>query len=382
MDEAFRDIKEKLLNGKYKNEEHVRFSLVGRLLHLLGWDVWNPAEVNTEFPPVPNEDRTKVDIALFTTNHSPSVFIEVKAVGKLIPNLTTVERQVRDYNRNNNAMFSVITDGRVWRFYYSLTSGEFHQKCYEECDLIEDDLERLKQTFSLFLKKENIINGSSEEEARKYLQRTNIQKAVQDYLPEAKRLIQSPPFSSLPQEISKLVEQNTGFDISESEIANLLSQMPEPIASLQSPHELPPQVVSAVTIQSTQRTTSNTPTSLLDPYNPGDLRFTRVEGSINGIKGRKWKDLIHIGIRLAIEQGHEVRMLNTQLQANVKEGIDNSNGYCPVQSLNVSVQGIQATGAAKTLVQLAKLLECPLELNISWHKGLHEGEQGIISLGP
>ena len=158
--------------------------------------------------------------------------------------------------------------------------------------------------------------------------------------------------------------------------------MPEPIASLRSPHELSPQVVSAVPIQSTQRTTSNTPTSLLDPYNPGDLRFTRVEGSINGIKGRKWKDLIHIGIRLAIEQGHEVRMLNTQLQANVKEGIDNSNGYCPVQDLNVSVQGIQATGAAKTLVQLAKLLECPLELNISWHKGLHEGEQGIISLGP
>lgn len=119
MDEVLRDIIEKLRHGDYQNEEHVRFSLVGRLLFELGWDVWNPTEVNTEFAAVPAEDRTRVDVALFAKSYSPSVYVEVKAVGKIGQDLSEVERQVRDYNRNNTALFSAITDGRTWRFYYS-----------------------------------------------------------------------------------------------------------------------------------------------------------------------------------------------------------------------------------------------------------------------
>ena len=46
MDEVLKDIIEKLRHEDYQNEEHVRFSLVGRLLKELGWDVWNPKEVN------------------------------------------------------------------------------------------------------------------------------------------------------------------------------------------------------------------------------------------------------------------------------------------------------------------------------------------------
>jgi len=114
MLEIVTDIREKLQHGEYQNEEHIRLSLVCRLLSELGWNIWNPREVNSEFPAIPMEDKTKVDIALFAKEFSPSVLVEVKAVGRITPSLTEVERQVRDYNRNNTALFSVITDVRSW----------------------------------------------------------------------------------------------------------------------------------------------------------------------------------------------------------------------------------------------------------------------------
>jgi hypothetical protein len=123
MREILLDIRDKLNNRAYSNEEHVRLSLVSRILLELGWDLWNPREVNAEFRVLPQEDRSRVDLALFLTPQSPSVFIEVKQVGGLTGNIEETERQLRDYNRNNTALFSIATDGRKWRFYYSQTGG-------------------------------------------------------------------------------------------------------------------------------------------------------------------------------------------------------------------------------------------------------------------
>ena len=54
----------------------------------------------------------------------------VEYVGKIDSDLLRIEQQLRDYNRNNTAQFSIITDGRKWRFYYSQTGGEFSHKCF------------------------------------------------------------------------------------------------------------------------------------------------------------------------------------------------------------------------------------------------------------
>jgi len=75
------DIRRRLRDNQYENEEHVRLSLVARVLQEYGWDIWDPREVNTKFRPAPQEDRTKVDIALFAPVFTPLVFIEAKPVG-------------------------------------------------------------------------------------------------------------------------------------------------------------------------------------------------------------------------------------------------------------------------------------------------------------
>lgn len=373
MRDLLTDIQEKLQDGKYKNEEHVRLALVCRLLHKLGWNIWDPEEVNTEFPTIPSEDRTKVDIALFANKTSPSIFIEAKAVGKVEPNLSDIERQVRDYNRNNTALFSVITDGRVWRFYYSQTGGEFHHKCFKKCDLLEGDLEDIEQTFSLFLRKENILNGRAEEQARKYLQLTKMQRVARDCLPHARRLVQSPPYLTVPQALVNLMKEK-GFPISEEEARKLLKRLE------QTPEPSPPPRPE----DDPNRSQHKKPIVELDPDNPGDLTHAKVEeGTICGERGRNWNDLVRIGIRLAVQKGYDAHFLDSCLPANIKEGIHTTEGYTPIEDLDLSVQGMQANKAVKTLCLLAKKLNCHLELTVSWYgKSPRAGKRGIIRWPP
>lgn len=217
MNEILSDIKYKLTKNYFQNEEHVRISLVLRILFELGWDIWNPKEVNSEFKTVPNEDTSRVDIALFLSEYSPpSIFIEIKSVGKIVTDLFRIEQQLRDYNRNNTAQFSIITDGQEWRFYYSQTGGEFSQKCFKVIDIIQNDLSDVINSLTLFLSKDEILLGNSKKEAERLLKLNQKQRALEDALPRAKRMISEYPFPSLPHALVGIALK-LGFTISEEE---------------------------------------------------------------------------------------------------------------------------------------------------------------------
>lgn len=217
MNEILSDIRNKLTNNYFQNEEHVRISLVLRILFKLGWDIWNPKEVNSEFKAVPSEDVSRVDIALFSNEYSPPlIFIEIKSVGKIDTDLFRIEQQLRDYNRNNTAQFSIITDGKEWRFYYSQTGGEFSQKCFKVIDIIQNNLSDVINSLTLFLSKNEILSGNSKKEAERLLKLNQKQRALEDALPRAKRMISEYPFPSLPQALAKIASK-LGFTISEEE---------------------------------------------------------------------------------------------------------------------------------------------------------------------
>lgn len=156
MKSILEDIREKLSRGNYLNEEHVRLCIVSRLLQALDWNIWDPCEVNAEFVPNPDEDRTRIDFALF---HSldPDVFIEIKPVAKLETGLSGAEKQLRDYNRNNTATFSVITDGNIWRLYYSQSGGQFSDKCFKTINVSQDNLDDVELYFATFYQKKQFV---------------------------------------------------------------------------------------------------------------------------------------------------------------------------------------------------------------------------------
>jgi hypothetical protein len=206
MLDTLTDIRQRLHNKDYHNEEHVRLALVARIVQQLGWDIWNPREVYAEFKATRKEDHTRVDLALFTHDfEATTIFIECKGVGGFAKDLAAVEKQSRDYNRDHTALFTLITDGRHWRFYYSFTSGEFKDTLFCKFDLLTDDLEEVAAYFDTFLHRDNIGNHSARHKAEAYLTLGKKERAMQDVLPDAQKLVSQPPFPSLPQAMVQLL---------------------------------------------------------------------------------------------------------------------------------------------------------------------------------
>jgi hypothetical protein len=206
MHEILLDIQQRLRRKEYKNEEHVRLSLVARVVQELGWDIWNPTEVFTEFKATKKEDHTRVDVALFTRDfEDTAIFIECKGVGAFATDLAAVERQLRDYNRDHTALFTIITDGRHWRFYFSFTSGEFKDKLFCKFDLQQDGLEEVAGYLDTFLRRDNITNHSARQKAEAYLMLGKKERAMQDVLPDAQKIVSQPPFPSLPEAMVQLL---------------------------------------------------------------------------------------------------------------------------------------------------------------------------------
>jgi len=300
------DIQAKLREVAYQNEEHVRLSLVARVLQALGWDVWDPRQVNAEFAPVRSEDNTKVDFALFSTSRVPSVFIEVKAVGK-ISDLKQIERQLRDYNKNITAPFCVITNGSIWRFYLSQTGGEFANKCFKILDLSLGNAEDAEAALQTFLGKSAIDSGQAEKEAKALLDLTQKERAMEECLPQARRRIQDPPYPSLPDALVSLVAQQ-GFQITRQEAEDF-------IASIRPPPPPPPPPEDEIE---------------LDPKNPGSLKHTSViEGDLGERHDNSWNGLVRCGVSIAWERGHRFSDLRRWMGPPVEEGSVSERGFSP-----------------------------------------------------
>jgi hypothetical protein len=381
MEPLLKEIRSLFGRGAYKNEEHIRVSVVCRLLQELGWNIWNPEEVYLEFVVAPTEDQTKVDVALRSSTLRPDVFIEVKAYGQMRSKLTDIERQLRDYNRNNTAMFSIITDGAEWRFYYSQTGGEFSQKCFKVLNILRETEEDLQLSFQTLLKKTEIQNGNAERQAVAYLRLTQKQRLMEDLLTEARRKALEPPFPSLPQALVELVTEQ-GLDVSLDEATAFIRDF-QSRGSISSP---PPPRGPVQPIQPDKPSNGGSKTHQLDPRNPGDLRFTKIiEGKFGFDSARGWIDLVKIGLRLALSRNLSVQDLQRKLTLNIKTEPYNSEGYKWDSELRLSIQGMDAKKAADNLQRLAKLLNEELYIRFYWKDGedsAHPGEEGIIHWRP
>jgi hypothetical protein len=338
-----------------------------RVLQELGWNIWDPSEVNPEWPVAPTEDATKVDLALFVNSYSPSVFIEIKAVGKMGGNLMAVEKQVRDYNRNNTALFSVITDGQEWRIYYSQTGGEFAQKCLKVVDLAREDLAEVERTLVTFLSKAEIDIGNAKAEAEKYLQLNQRQRALEDCLPEARRQVHEPPYPSLPDCLTELVRRR-GVTITRDEAMSYISAMAasvQPFSPVSKPVDAPET------------------TGPLSADNLGDLRFSRVlEGSFDSVSATRWSELVHVAVRLALERGVGLRELQAKLSANLQEGNLGVRGFALIPGTKISIQGMDSNKAARNLVILARMLRCPMRVRIQFREGPFAGQIRVLEWKP
>ncbi|MCC6681753.1 MAG: type I restriction enzyme HsdR N-terminal domain-containing protein [Phycisphaeraceae bacterium] len=367
MKAILEDICERLRRNEYRNEEHVRLCIVARILDSLGWNIWDPTQVDSECVTTPQEDRTKVDFALSSRQYIPDVFIEVKRVGHVQGQLDEVERQLRDYNRNNTAAFSVITDGQRWWLYYSQTGGEFRDKRFAMIDLLDSAtaLDDVAGLLKEYLGRDSITSGSAEKRAKQELRLNQKKRVFLECLQEARRLVQEPPFPSLPDVLVQLMT-NRGYKIELDEARQLLETLPpqsEPLASpgtIEPPHASSSQASSKSTLAPGNERT-------FQPNNPPDLRFTAVDSASFGQEPCKgWNELVEAGLRCANSRHVPVFKLRQVSSANIEEKKRTDSGFHPVKGTPWSYQNKDAGGAWRVAYALAVELRQPIQARFHW----------------
>lgn len=155
------DIKAKLVQNRYENEQHVRISLVTRICKSLGWNVWDPQEYYTEYN-VPmtaadleaDPNKGKVDVTLLLPgkdSDKPQVHFEVKACRVLQTSLTSSQTQIFRYCNYKSPKIGILTNGIKWQFFMPSQGGDFLERMFNDIDLLKNTKDELAELFRLVL---------------------------------------------------------------------------------------------------------------------------------------------------------------------------------------------------------------------------------------
>ncbi|MBB5644586.1 type I restriction endonuclease [Pedobacter cryoconitis] len=170
---------EKML-PQIQTEEATKNALVMPFIQIMGYDVFNPFEVNPEFiADLGIKKGEKVDYAIIKDG-DPAILIECK---HHLENLDPHNSQLFRYFHTTKAKFGLLTNGIVYRFYTDLVeknkmdSTPFFE--FRITEIKEAELAELKKFHKSYFDVDNITNTASE---LKYLNelKTLLHKEIAD----------------------------------------------------------------------------------------------------------------------------------------------------------------------------------------------------------
>jgi len=153
---------EKMLT-QIQTEEATKNALVMPFIQIMGYDVFNPFEVNPEFiADLGIKKGEKVDYAIMKDN-KPTILIECK---HHLENLDPHNSQLFRYFHTTSAKFGLLTNGIVYRFYTDLVeknkmdSTPFFE--FKITEIKEAEVLELKKFHKSYFDVDNITNTASE----------------------------------------------------------------------------------------------------------------------------------------------------------------------------------------------------------------------------
>jgi predicted type IV restriction endonuclease len=177
MKEDLLDIRAGIKAGRYVNEATVSQGIVQRLLHALGWPVYDPEIVAPEY----SLEGRRVDYALCHPPREPVVMVEVKQVGQS----KGADRQLFEYAFHKGVPMAVLTDGQEWHFFLPTEQGDYGERRVYKLDLLERDPQEAEAGLERYLGYEEVRSGRAIEAARKDYRNAARKRTAQRTLPEA-----------------------------------------------------------------------------------------------------------------------------------------------------------------------------------------------------
>lgn len=130
---------------------------------------------------------------------------------------------------------------------------------------------------------------------------------------------------------------------------------------------------SRSTDKSVQQTIRETDDLLLmDPYSPGDLRYTKVQiasfgnRDVEGPRGPNWNRLLMVAHEVALMKFGSFEKLSQLTDTNVQQGKYTSDGYHYNADYNFSMQNKRSNEAWQDSFKIARKLDLPVIIMFEW----------------
>jgi len=238
--ETIESVVDRMKKNSYRNETDIREAVVTRLLHELGWDIYDTLIVQREF----TVEKRRVDYALFTNSTSPSIFIEVKG-----PNAgDDGDRQLFEYAFHQGTPFAILVNGREWSFYLPAEQGSYSERRVQKLDLVERNSKDAADVLVRYLKFDRVRDGTAYADARSDYQNKARAREAEKAIPLAWKELVAKPDELLIELVAEKVVSLIGFRPTDEQIEDFFVHPPvagkfQPTISLaepqaqQQPHE-------------------------------------------------------------------------------------------------------------------------------------------------
>jgi predicted type IV restriction endonuclease len=184
MKEDLLDIRAGIKAGRYVNEATVSQGIVQRLLHSLGWPVYDPEVVAPEY----SLGTRRVDYALCHPPRDPVILVEVKQVGQS----KGADRQLFEYAFHKGVPMAILTDGQEWNFFLPTEQGDYGERQVYKLDILERDPAEIESSLKRYLEYKAVRSGQAIEAARRDYRNAARKRRAQRTLPDAwDRLVES-----------------------------------------------------------------------------------------------------------------------------------------------------------------------------------------------
>lgn len=179
------------------NEATTQQYVVLPILRALGWDDINLAGM--EVIPEHNVENGNVDYAL-KVDQKPVLFIECKKWNR--PLAEKQASQIFRYAFEGGAPIVGLTNGKIWRFYFSWVEGtSIDERVFSDIDIA--NLERAVSSLEKYLLKSNVASGKAERNARIALEE---RKKVDKPKPPIPKLPVAPSESSGEWTVERVID--------------------------------------------------------------------------------------------------------------------------------------------------------------------------------
>jgi len=215
-------------------EYPTRTIFIAVLLQALGWDVTNPDEVHEEYPTI---DGKSVDYAL-KIDEKPVLFLEAKPLNDPLTDVKSIT-QVVGYAANAGVAWCVLTNGVIYKVYYSYAKAEAPEKLAFEVSVDPKEnqgmtVQQIAERLSL-LSRDSMGKGVLDELGKEAFAMGKIRKALDKI------------FADPPSTFVRLVRSTIGDDtIKPAQVKKALGNLWTRTLELETTASSPPSVLIGI----------------------------------------------------------------------------------------------------------------------------------------